>query len=262
MIGIISRIKYLIIYRLSKLRKAKFDIDLPLSAIEDRFSDLDDKYMYFHHYFWNLLPENLRSHRKYFTRDHRGFGEDAFHAMWYILFREFRPKKILEIGVYRGQTLTLFSYLNELNSNSYELHGISPFTSSGDDVSVYLDNLNYYEDVVKNFEEFNLPIPNLHKGLSTDEEMTNIISNHKWDLIYIDGNHNYDVAKLDYINCANNLVKGGLLVMDDSALFNGYKPSLFSTAGHLGPSKVVDEINPAHFKEIISVGHNRVFMKI
>lgn len=262
MLGALSRIKYWVIYYLSKRSRRKYNFEYTLSSVINHYTETNDWYMYCHHYFWNLLPLEIKKHRKYFTLNQRGFGEDAFHAMWYLLFKEFRPNKILEIGVYRGQTLSLFSFLNKLNSNNCEIHGISPFTSSGDEVSIYLDNLDYYEDVIRNFKEFNLPIPYLHKGLSTDKEMIEVISSSTWDLIYIDGNHNYEVAKSDFENCAIALKKGGLLVMDDSALFNGYSPALFSTAGHFGPSKVVDEIDMTQFKEIISVGHNRVFMKI
>src|ERR1700730_5978673 len=34
------------------------------------------------------FPEELHSHRNYFTKSRRGFGEDAFHVMWFLLFNE------------------------------------------------------------------------------------------------------------------------------------------------------------------------------
>jgi len=60
--------------------------------------------------------------------------------MWYQIFKEYRPKEILEIGVYRGQTLCHFSMLSMLSklfgirSNVF---GISPLSSAGDEVSDY-----------------------------------------------------------------------------------------------------------------------------
>jgi hypothetical protein len=51
--------------------------------------------------FW-LVMVALREPRHYFNQCRRGFGEDAFHAMWFLLFRQFRPVSFLEIGVYRG----------------------------------------------------------------------------------------------------------------------------------------------------------------
>ena len=58
------------------------------------------------HYFHTRLPEELRAHRTYFETGGRGFGEKTFHVMWFLLFREFSPESFLEIGVYRGQTLS------------------------------------------------------------------------------------------------------------------------------------------------------------
>jgi len=219
-------------------------------------------YNYFHHYFWNLSPDWLKNHREYFSKEKRAFGEDAFHTMWYFVFNEFKPKQVLEIGVYRGSTLSLFSLLSQKFNLQSEVHGISPFTSAGDAVSKYLENLDYYNDVKANFDFFNLPSPFLHKGFSTDKAMVDIIQTNNWDLIFIDGNHDYEVAKHDFIVCSQNLKKGGIIVLDDASLYTNYKPPFYSSKGHPGPSKVASEIDPAAFEEILSVGHNRVFKKL
>jgi hypothetical protein len=214
-----------------------------------------------HHFFWNLAPYWLKDHREYFSENQRGFGEEAFHSMWFILFKEFRPENILEIGVYRGQTLSLFMLLsNKFGIKSY-VHGISPFSSSGDNVSVYLSDLDYYNDVLENFSYFNLSNPILHRGYSTDINMVNVIESKLWDFIYIDGNHDYEVANVDFNNCVKYLNHGGILVLDDSALYTDYKPPFYSTGGHPGPSKIAEEINPNEFIELFSVGHNRIFKK-
>ena len=74
--------------------------------------------------------------------------------MWYELIKEYKPKNMLEIGVYRGQVISLWALIaKELNMRC-EIHGISPFTSAGDEVSVYISNINYYEDVINNFNHF------------------------------------------------------------------------------------------------------------
>ena len=219
-------------------------------------------YLFCYKYFHRYLVNELVLHRRFFQTDKRGFGEDAFHVMWYLIFKKYRPKTILEVGVYRGQTLSLFSLLShKLNINS-EIHGISPFTSSGDKVSKYLEGLNYYVDVLKNFNDFSLPTPNLHKGFSNEFIMKKVIDSKPWDLIYIDGNHDYEIVKQDFTNCSLNLKSGGLIVLDDSALYTAYKPYSFSTAGHPGPSKIAQEIDRKLFKEMLSVGHNRVFKRI
>lgn len=230
--------------------------------LSHNFKDRNLQYKYFHHFFWNLSPNWLKEHRNYFSRDLRGFGEDAFHAMWYFIFNEFKPKDILEIGIYRGQTLSLFSLLGKKLGLETEIHGISPFTSAGDNVSIYLEELDYFSDVKINFEYFELPSPVFHKGFSTDEAMIKVIQSKQWDLIYIDGNHDYEVAKHDFDVCSQKIRKGGLIVLDDASLYIDYKPPLYSTAGHPGPSKVASEIDKNLFEEILSVGHNRVFKKV
>ncbi|HEY5368650.1 MAG TPA: class I SAM-dependent methyltransferase [Hanamia sp.] len=249
-------------FKKAKKNNRKYNRELQVSEIKKLFPSLKDQHLYFHHYFWNLAPTWLKDHRAYFSKEKRAFGEDAFHAMWYHIFKKFKPKKALEIGVYRGSTLSLFSLLSQKFQLQTEVHGISPFTSAGDAVSKYLDNLDYYTDVKNNFDYFNLPSPFLHKGFSTEKAMLEIIQSQQWDLIYIDGNHDYEVAKQDFNLCSQYIRKGGLIVLDDSSLYTDFKPPFYSTAGHPGPSKVASEIDPNTFEEILSVGHNRVFKKI
>ncbi len=265
----IDRIKYLVntfMYKVkiiyARRNRKKYNKYSTIDEVTTYLKSRNEQYNFFYNYFWNKSPLWLKEHRAYFTQKNRGFGEDAFHAMWHIIFSEYKPKKILEIGVYRGQTISLFRLLsNKLNVES-EIHGISPFTSSGDEVSKYINNLNYQFDVIENFNYFNLKQPILHKGFSNETNMIQIINSESWDLVYIDGNHDYEVAKLDFENSSNALKINGLLILDDSSLFTDYKPKFYSTIGHPGPSKVAEEIDPNKFKEILSVGHNRVFQKI
>jgi predicted O-methyltransferase YrrM len=246
----------------SKRKNNYYNKEIKISDIKKQFPKLNEQYSYFHHYFWNLAPGWLKNHREYFSKEKRAFGEDAFHAMWYHIFKELKPQKVLEIGVYRGSTLSLFSLLSQHFQIETEVYGISPFTPAGDAVSKYLNNINYYDDVKKNFDQFNLPHPFLNKGFSTDEEMVNLIKSNTWDLIFIDGNHDYQVAKADFDVCSISIRKGGLIVLDDSSLYTGFKPPFYSSAGHPGPSRVASEINPNLLIEILSVGHNRVFKKV
>lgn len=249
-------------YKISKRKINKFSKNLSFNEVQKINQRKNEQYSFFHHYFWNLSPDWLKAHRAYFSIENRSYGEDAFHAMWYFLFKEFKPKNILEIGVYRGSTLSLFSLLSVKFNLASKIHGISPFSSAGDSVSNYLNNIDYLEDVKNNFVHFNLPPPTLHEGFSTDKEMIEIMGNQQWDLIFIDGNHDYEVVKADFNVCSQNLRKGGLIVLDDASLYTDYKPSSYSTAGHPGPSKFANEISPNEFLEILAVGHNRVFRKI
>ncbi len=213
-------------------------------------------------FFHQQLPNQLRNHRAYFVLKRRGFGEDAFHVMWFFLFREFKPKSFLEIGVYRGQTTSLAALLSRNAECECEVFGISPFSPAGDSVSNYLKGIDYYTDTQRNFEHFKLPQAQLLRAYSTAPEAHTLIKSRKWDMIYIDGNHDFQVARQDFEICSQNLAVGGIIVLDDSGLTTSFRPPSFSTAGHPGPSRLAKEIDRSRFRELLQVGHNRVFQRI
>jgi Methyltransferase domain len=215
------------------------------------------------YYFHTLLPEPLRNHRAYFETGGRGFGERSFHVMWFLLFREFAPENFLEIGVFRGQTLSLAALLARQLRFRCFTQGISPFSPAGDAVSKYRRDLDYYQDTLRNFAHFLLPAPALLRAYSTDEAAAQLIASRDWSCIYIDGNHDYTIARQDWELCSAHLQPGGLIVLDDSGLTTTYVPHTdFATGGHPGPSRLAQEIDRASFHEILQVGHNRVFQKI
>jgi hypothetical protein len=213
-------------------------------------------------FFHSGLENRLRDHRFYFSANGRGFGEDAFHVLWWMLLQELRPKTFLEIGVYRGQVLSHVSLLNQILKTEGSVTGISPFLPAGDAVSRYRSDIDYLEDTLKNFRHFGLPQPELIKAFSTELKAINKIQSQSWDAIYIDGNHDYEVAKQDWEICAQNLNPGGIIVLDDSALNTEYRPPAFATGGHPGPSQLAQEVDSSRFNEILRVGHNRVFQRI
>src|SRR2546425_12119553 len=102
-------------------------------------------------YFYLQLPSELQAHRRYFQLVQRGFGDDAFHAMWFLIFRKYRPRNFLEIGVYRGQILSLAALLQHQLRIEGEVAGISPFESLGDSVSKYAADIDYLADTRANF---------------------------------------------------------------------------------------------------------------
>jgi cephalosporin hydroxylase len=214
---------------------------------------------YFHA---STFPDSLKQHRRYFQQQRRGFGEDAFHVMWWLLFQKYRPSQFLEIGVYRGQTLSLASLLQRTMGISGQVVGVSPFDPSGDQVSSYLLGIDYLDDTFANFAHFGLVRPELIRSFSTDPAAVARISSSTWDAIYIDGNHDYEIVRADWDLCASHVVTGGLIVLDDSALETSYRPPAFATAGHPGPSQVALEVEHVRFREIMRVGHNRVFQKL
>lgn len=212
-------------------------------------------------YFHFELAKSLREHRAYFVTNGRGFGEDAFHVQWAFLVKALRPRLFLEIGVYRGQVLSLVALLQREFGIDGKVVGISPFQPVGDSVSTYLQSIDYQADTLENFKKFGLSEPELVTAYSTDSLARERVLTHEWDAIYIDGNHDYAVAKADWELCASALRPGGVIILDDAGLDTAFRPPPFSTAGHPGPSRVATEVDRTLFDEILQVGHNRVFQK-
>jgi hypothetical protein len=211
----------------------------------------------FHH----RAPSYLREHRAYFIEDQRGFGEDAFHMMWWHLLTRFRPARFLEIGVYRGQVLSLVSLIAKQEKFDCHVCGISPFSSVGDTVSAYRDDIDYLDNTLANFKRFGLPQPELIQAYSSDGSAQRVIASRRWDMIYIDGNHDYDAVRADWQCCAPEVAPHGLIVLDDAGLDTRYAPPRFATAGHPGPSRWAKQIAGTSFRECLQVGHNRVFQR-
>lgn len=230
-----------------------------LSEAISQYPDQNHLYAYMNHYFHHLCPKLIQEHRNFFAMNRRGFGEDTFHAMWWLLLQEFKPRNCLEIGVYRGQIISLWALIALDLGYSCEIHGISPFSNIGDDVSIYPENIDYLQDTERNFNIFRLPKPTLIKSLSTSQIAQHHISNNKWDLIYIDGSHDFDIILQDYNICKNNLNTKGILVLDDASLNTAYSARKYSFAGHPGPSKIAREFASKDLIFIGAVGHNNIF---
>jgi hypothetical protein len=216
-------------------------------------------------YFHAKLPAEVREHRAYFHNvrgNRRGFGEDAFHVMWWLLLEELRPASFLEIGVFRGQVISLVSYWARLRGASCAVWGISPFSPAGDSVSKYRQDLDYYQDTLQNFDHFKLPQPNLLRGFSSDAAALRRIAAKAWGMIYIDGNHDYEVARQDWDVCSRSVKAGGIIVLDDAGLGTAFRPPSIASGGHPGPSRVAQEIDRTRFRELLQVGHNRVFQRV
>lgn len=241
--------------------RRSFRDEISLSSALAKYTGPNDVYRYFHYYFCHYCPESARSHRRFFKEERRGFGEDAFHALWWLLLSEYRPSRALEIGVYRGQVISLWALIARELGISIEVHGISPFEPVGDSVSAYAGGVGYEAEVREVVYRFSGTSPVLVKALSTDVAAHDHIRSIAWDLIYIDGSHDFDVVLSDYHVSRDSLRPGGLLVMDDASLGSDFRPPAFAFAGHPGPSRVAREYARRELRFLGAVGHLNVFQK-
>jgi Methyltransferase domain len=224
-------------------------------------SDPVDRYRYAHYYFSRRAPEIIREHRRYFEQGLRGYGERAFHAMWYLLMLERHPRKMLEIGVYRGQTISLWALVASHIHQQVEALGVSPLTEVSDEVSVYM-KIDYLNDICDHYAHFGLGEPAITRALSTDPAaVATIRDGGPWNVIYIDGSHDEAVVEKDFRNALAGLSPDGLIVMDDAALFLPVKPPSIAFQGHPGPSRVAGNIAANEMRLLGSVGHNVIFSR-
>lgn len=259
--GVISRAQAVVQRRTYSHYRPDLSTNLTFAEAVEKYPGRNALYAYMHHYLLHLAPDEIREHRRYYSQGGRGFGEDAFHAMWWMLLREYQPRYALEIGVYRGQVTSLMGLVAKLGGYPCEVHGISPFSPAADGVSSYLKDVDYLQDTLASNRMFALPDPRFLQAFSTDPVAIELIKSKQWNVIYIDGNHDYEVALADYEVCRDALAYNGLLVMDDSSLYTDYVPPKFSFAGHPGPSRVVKERAFDELRFLGGVGHNNVFVK-
>jgi hypothetical protein len=209
----------------------------------------------------------LIEHRTYVENNNLGFGEKPFHVVWRELVKSLPNKfKFLEIGVYKGQVLSLIPLLSKIYQKDVEFIGVTPLSSHGDKYSSY-DKTSYDEVIKSIFNKFDLPFDinkNILIGNSTTEEIkTKIKENGIYDLIYIDGCHDYDCVVSDINLMKEVSVKESYIVFDDSSCYKNFSTNLFK--GHEDVCKAIRDLietDSETFEEIICVGHNRVFKRI
>lgn len=199
----------------------------------------------------------LKELRDYIESKIFGFGERSFYHLFKLLSdTKTYDMKFLEIGVFRGQTLALMRILKP----KAKIYGITPFSTRNDGVTEHWES-DYRADVKKLHDYFKLEQPKIIEGLSTTLDVVNEASKQSWDMIYIDGGHDYETAKSDVFTYSSFVKLGGYLIIDDCA--NKYNLPEGMFRGIETVSRAVDELLPnEYYKEICSVVHIRVFQRI
>src|SRR5207244_9792276 len=71
----------------------------------------------------------LASHRRYVEENQLGFGDAAFHYLWLLIIEYVsagQTPRLLEIGVYKGQIISLWALVLRYLGRVGEIHAISP----------------------------------------------------------------------------------------------------------------------------------------
>lgn len=228
----------------------------------------------------------LKNHRDLIEENGWGYGDRAFHYMWYLLLaglaQEKRYINCLEIGIFKGQIISLWSKIAKEMKIDLSITGISPFEGNVKVTSRFwqrirsaldsdysknakvgnlhpkADYLSIIKEVYSTFD-VDLDGVNLIKGFSNEPEVIGRVAKTKFDLIYIDGDHSYEGARSDILNYAPLIRERGYLVMDDAACFLPGGTNYWN--GFESVSRAAEEIPKLGFINVLNVGHNRIYQK-
>jgi hypothetical protein len=112
--------------------------------------------------------------------------------IYWRLLNYFKFNKFLEIGIYQGLTTGLF------------------FEANPDATVIAIDPVNHLELFYKNYPEYQTQFTFINE-LSQSVDL----GNNMYDFILIDGDHSYEPAVSDILNCLPRLNTTGILAIDD-----------------------------------------------
>ncbi len=194
-----------------------------------------------------------------------GFGELPFCWHWYLAALQAPTSfRFLEVGVYKGRVLAVIQALADHLGKQAALVGVSPLSGDGDKYSGY-EPVDYFAAIQRAFSNSNLSFANTQivQGFSQDPITLMETEKHgPYDIIYIDGCHDYDVVVQDIQNYIPLLKEGGLFVMDDASLFLEAPYGQFK--GHPDVAAAIRDVldNRTDMEHLYAVGHNRVWRKL
>jgi len=202
----------------------------------------------------------MKAHRDFIEQNAFGFGERSFHWLWKMLVDEMPPSfSFCEVGVFRGQVLSLVKMLSSAMGGKIARYGITPLdTSDGHWES------DYRADIERLHDTFFIPKDYvIYHGLSTDKKIIAEAKNTApYDIVYIDGGHTKDVIDADMINYAQMVKRGGYLVIDDCCndlnepfgYFQGIQPVTDSVNEYMAGNN--------QFQFLFNVVHIKVFKRL
>jgi glycosyltransferase involved in cell wall biosynthesis len=208
-----------------------------------------------------LKRDYLIAHKNYC--DHNIYGEVPFHYLWELLVEEMPLHfKFLEIGVFKGQVISLIGLLMNRFQKGGTVVGVSTFDGSGDKYSNYSKTIDYETVTKETWNHFNPENINAKLNLirGSSESAYHQISHYSpYDIAYIDGCHDYEVVKSDIKNYSYMVKKDGFIVMDDSATDRDTD----NWPGHFEVGKATSELmdNNEDFKFLFAIGHIKLYRK-
>ena len=206
----------------------------------------------------------LRAHRDFVERGDHGYGDRAFHYMWKLLVEQMpRQFRFLEIGVFKGQVISLIRLLSDLTGKDPRIIGVTPLSSAGDQNSIHPD-CDYLQAIEAIHDEFRLSLAatTLIRGFSQTASTLELAARQgPFDLLYIDGCHDLPEVVSDLTFYPQMLRPGGFLVVDDCSTLLELPPELFPGLWNvsLAAQEILDP--DPRLTHLFACGHNRVWRR-
>lgn len=212
--------------------------------------------------------EELKNHRDWVIQNDWGYGNRALHWMWYLISKELPVDfSFLEIGVFKGQIMSLMSLLNKHHKKNGTVYGITPLDNTGDKYSKHPD-VNYEDCIQRIYHQFGLDAEDMGilEGLSNDPEIIEAATEYgPYDVIFIDGCHDYEVVVSDITNYCEMVKSGGFVVVDDASNYLNIPDGLIRMdwRGLEDVSNAVRDTieRDERFTELFAVGHDRIWRR-
>lgn len=128
-------------------------------------------------------------------------------AAW--LMETVKPSTLVELGVFRGDSLATFSQAVRELELDCSITGID--TWGGDETTGTYDE-SVYSDV-KDYFDVNYPEVTLFRGLF--DEALPTVADGSIDILHIDGCHSYEAVKHDYETWRSKMSKRGIILFHD-----------------------------------------------
>ena len=243
---------------------------MSIDGVTEFYQDVPEKHVQIWNTFKAMVNEysELKNHRDWVVQNDFGYGNRAFHWMWNLICKELPTDfKFLEIGVFKGQVISLMSLLNKHHKKDGMVYGITPLTNAGDKYSKHPE-VDYEAHIQRIYQNFGLDASDLGiiQGFSNDPEIIETAQDiGPFDVVFIDGCHDYDVVVSDIINYGEMLKPGGLMVIDDVSNYLKIPDGLIRMdwRGLEDVSNAARDTieKDANFHELFAVGHNRIWKK-
>jgi len=203
----------------------------------------------------------LKAHRDFVEGNAHGFGERSFGWLYKLMVDEMPSEfKFLEIGIFRGSTLSLFKLLADTAKKKVKRYGVSPMDSSDGHWES-----DYFLDVSLIHQQFNLKKDyTIYHGSSTDTKIIEkAINTEPYDILYIDGSHKYEDVVSDLYYYPSLVKSGGFLLIDDAAnrlhMQFGYFQGIQSVSDALYEWEQTDI--GKEFEFVFNVVHNMLYRR-